>query len=269
MSETAPNPPAPPAAPADTTPKAPEISGSPPSTYTPPPEFIKGGKILGKYNSPEEVFKAYQEAEKKLGERARNPGDGTFARELADTDGVAAVLERAGLRFDDVAQRFTQTGSLEDADYAALKKQGFTRTMVDEYLAGQKVIAETQAQTTRQIVDGATQYVGGKEQLDTLLAFGRELPKHVQDTINGLLKSPDTYRDGLDMLKSRYTQKVGTPGTQVSGMPSSSSGVGFATQAELASAMKEIRSKGGQPFDDPAFKARLNATPKHILGILS
>jgi len=80
---------------------------------------------------------------------------------------------------------FAETGELSDKSYTELAKQGLDKTLVDSYIDGQKLVAET---NTKSIQDVA----GGKEEYTELVDWaGKNLSEAEQKVFNDMVDSGD------------------------------------------------------------------------------
>ncbi|WEM05528.1 head assembly [Ralstonia phage BOESR1] len=107
----------------------------------------------------EDLAKSYGELEGKLGAPNKGePGAAPNAAEGQPTDAPAqddaqAQLADKGLNLDEFSAEFAKNGDLSAESYEKLKKAGFNRTIVDQYIAGQRAIA-TQYQADIKSVAG-------------------------------------------------------------------------------------------------------------------
>jgi hypothetical protein len=109
--------------------------------------------LAGKFKTPQDLEKAYKELEKKLGGGVPTP-----------PPSIEAVLERAGVRGDEIVANYMSHGHLTNEQYEAIEKVGYTRDVVDQFLAGQAAIASTRVDVTKQAVERAMEQVGGQQQ---------------------------------------------------------------------------------------------------------
>jgi len=117
--------------------------------------------IAGKFKSQDDLVKAYEELQKKLGQpkeepkaepEAEAPEAEAEAEEAKETTGIIAV--------DKYEQEVATNGSLSDKSYAELEKAGFTRSQVDSYIQGQKAYAESLRNQVYESVGGQEAYSG-------------------------------------------------------------------------------------------------------------
>tara|TARA_R110000822_G_C15294877_1_gene491403 strand:+ start:41 stop:868 length:828 start_codon:yes stop_codon:yes gene_type:complete len=122
------------------------------------PDGTKQEEMLGgKFKSQEDLLKAYQELEKKIGQPKQEPAEAKAEENKSE----APKEEQAPSSLSVAAyeQEFVEKGSLSDTSYANLEKMGFTRTQVDQYIQGQQAYAETVRGSIYESVGGQQEYV--------------------------------------------------------------------------------------------------------------
>lgn len=264
MSQTAettpvitPSPPAAPAAPA-----APVAEAKPAIPVPPPaPPITPASELLaGKYKSVDDLVKGYKELESRLG--APKPAETPAPPPLPQT--VEEVLNLAGLKDSEVATQYLAKGELTAEQYAAFAKVGRGRGEVDAFLAGQKAMREAQELQQQQILNESAKYVGGDQQLQTLLQFAGTLPKARIDDLNARLADKNKYKGALAEILTEYKQTTGTANAApvISGSPSVASAAPFVSKVEYQKARQESAARYGNPQNDPAYIARLLATSR-------
>lgn len=209
-----------------------------------------------KFKSPEDLAKAYEELEKKLGSKTEKdettsndkpddqptPGDQTEARKVADE-----AAKKAGLDLNGLSQKFWNQGTIDDTDYSALEKAGYPKTLVDQFIAGQQAVLSQRSQSVYSTV-------GGEENYQAMIQWAGEnlKPNEIaafNKTVNG--SDMDTIMFAVRGLKAQYDGQVGyEPATQVRGQTSpKSSPVAYRSVAELEKDMGDPRYQR-----DPAFR---------------
>ena len=127
-----------------------------------------------KFKNAEELSKAYSELEKQFSGKQK---------EETKPEEVKQEVENKGL--DKFYNEFAETGALTDNSYAELAKQGLDKTLVDSYIEGQKLVADT---NTKSIQDVA----GGKERYSELVEWaGKNLSEAEQKVFNDMVDSGD------------------------------------------------------------------------------
>ena len=183
--------------------------------------------LAGKYKSPEELERAYVELQKKLG---------------APAEAAKAVVGESD--FEQMQKEFRETGALASATYESLEKRGIPRAMVDQFIAGQKAIADRQVQEVLSTIGGEQEYQSLVEWAST------NLDSEEIQTFNEEVQSGDLKRAkfAVKALAARR-QVVDKAPRRVEGRSAPSSGESFRSMAELVAAMKDPRYSR-----DPAYR---------------
>ena len=139
-------------------------------------ETDDNGLILGKFKSVEDLAASYKELEGKLGtvteedqpqteEEQTETNDTEFNAEEFYGDGLASVLEEVGIDPQEISNRFTESGEINEDDYTKLGEAGFSKQVIDTYLDGLRGgatsgedIATAQIQGIKDSVGGAVSY---------------------------------------------------------------------------------------------------------------
>lgn len=252
--------PSPPVAPAPAPAPAAEAKPAIPVPPVAPPITPASDLLAGKYKSVDDLVKGYKELESRLG--APKPAETPAPPPLPQT--VEEVLNLAGLKDTEVANQYLTKGELTAEQYAAFAKVGRGRGEVDAFLAGQKAMREAQELQQQQILNESAKYVGGDQQLQTLLQFAGTLPKARIDDLNARLADKTKYKGALAEILTEYKQTTGTANAApvISGSPSAAGPAPFASPVEYRNARKESAAKYGNPQNDPNFVARLLVTSR-------
>lgn len=95
----------------------------------------------------EELAKSYGELEGKLGgtKKDTTAADPSAAAakptDAPSQDDAQAQLEAKGLSLEEFSQEFAKNGDLSAESFEKLEKAGFSRALVDQYIAGQRALA--------------------------------------------------------------------------------------------------------------------------------
>ena len=92
--------------------------------------------ILGKFKSQEDLAEAYENLEKKLGEKQPEEQP-TETEAKGDTDSETNDVSNA---IEDAAIAYAEKGELSEANYKELEKLNITKDIVDTYIKGQEAI---------------------------------------------------------------------------------------------------------------------------------
>jgi len=231
-----------------------------------------GQLLAGKYKSVGELEKAYKELQSKLG--SREPVDNEVDNEPAEVDEEAEAeeqtqsaseiygdfvgnrLEEAGIDYNDISNRWQQSGELSDGDYKQLEGAGFTRQMVDAYLSGlQYKAAQDTALTAREVMDVKSQYGGEQGYSEMLQWAGQNLSQEEINAFNKIVNgSNDMAQVKLAVagLHSRYTAAEGREPRLLAGRSTRSAGEKYESTAQLVEAMSDPKYKS-----DPAYRRKV------------
>ena len=113
--------------------------------------------IGGKFKSQEDLLNAYQELEKKLSSNQKDVQEKPDATEAAKE--TTAQDETGSFSVTQFEQEFAENGSLSEASYAELEKNGFSKAQVDAYINGQQYYGESVKNAVYDSVGGQENYV--------------------------------------------------------------------------------------------------------------
>ena len=110
-----------------------------------------------KFKSVEDLAKSYQELEKKLGDS--QPKETEVSKDTnSNLDIAEKAVETAGLNMETLASEYAEKGELDEKSYEALEKAGIPKDYVNQFIEGQKAIADQQATSIKNMVGGADAY---------------------------------------------------------------------------------------------------------------
>ena len=191
-----------------------------------------------KFQNAEELAKAYGSLEKEFSNRDKE--------EVKPTEEVKAdEAPQTGL--DKYYEEFADKGELAETSYAELAKLGLDKTLVDSYIDGQKLVADT---NTKAIQDVA----GGKEEYTELVEWaGKNLSDAEVKVFNDMV-------DGGDIETAKFAvqgllAKSGVSTKQPSLFEGTSDRVSkdaFASVAQVTEAMNDPRYE-----TDPAYRRQV------------
>ena len=119
-----------------------------------PIEENKAEPILGKFNSQEDLIKAYQELEKKLGSN-----DKPKVEEIKQDETTVTNDEGVKVDVSKFNQEYLEKGSLSEDSYKQLDRLGFSKEDVDRYIAGQNALVETYKNKVYAVAGGEENYI--------------------------------------------------------------------------------------------------------------
>lgn len=215
-----------------------------------------------KFTDPAAMAKAYAELEAKLGQGEPTVGEDTdtdLSDELSpddveeadtgdtdgddttDDDGPATPAEA----FAALTERFTENGSFDEDDYGLAEQAGYSREMVDSYMAGQEALA---AAATHQITEAA----GGKDHMDRMFAWAKtSMPAADIDRFNAHFQGNDITSAviAMEQLKGRYEKAVGSNSKLLSGRSAGGNASdGFESWAQVTAAMSDPRYRTDKAY---------------------
>lgn len=229
--------------------------------------------LAGKYKSVEELEKAYKELQTKLGQGAKQPSAATEAdpddqEEAEESDDesestaanakeiygdfIGSRLEEANIDFTSMADRWSQTGVLQDDDYSQLEDAGFTRDMVDAYLSGLNYKAAQDSQFTAKEIAAIKEEYGGESQYSAMIQWASQnLAKEEVDAFNQVVNTQplNVAKLAIAGLHAKYTAAEGREPKLIGGKSSKASGQRFESTAQLVAAMSDPRYQA-----DPAYR---------------
>jgi hypothetical protein len=185
--------------------------------------------IFGKYKTMDEAEKAFKGLESQIGQRKTE----------APKDETKATTDLSKVDLTELKDEFVKTGKLSDAAYQKAAAKGISKADLDQYLAVQKA-------NTEKYVEDLSKAVGGREQLDKLIAWANaNLTQKQAKTVDAALQSGDLDQASLALegLNARYVAATGKDPELVGGESKGSrSGVQpFGDTDEMVRAMSDPR----------------------------
>ena len=199
-----------------------------------------------KFQSPEDMARAYSELEKKLGSRQPendlDEGEETVEDVIEEDDGSPQDT----LDLEKYSQEFFENGDLSEESINELVEQlNLPRDYIDTYLAGLNAL---QTQTEQQ----AYQLVGGQQEYQRMTQWASaNLPEPQVDAFNRAINSGDSnlIQMAIQGLNAQYRSEVGSEPRLISGESAGVTSGGFASVAQLTEAMRDPRYA-----KDPAYR---------------
>jgi hypothetical protein len=201
-----------------------------------------------KFNSVEDLAKSYAELEKKLGDNKEEEPKEDAPKEQTenDLDIAEKAVESAGLNMDSLANEYNEKGELDAKSYEALEKAGIPKDYVDQYIEGQKAIADQQATSIKDMVGGADAYA---EMSNWAADNMSEEEKTAYNTaVNS--KDIETAKLAVVGLKAKFERANGNEPNLVEGKGTITGQDGYKSWAEVTAAMSDDRYQ-----KDPAYQA--------------
>jgi len=201
-----------------------------------------------KFNSVEDLAKSYQELEKKLGDNTKEEApkvDAPKEETKNDLEIAEKAVESAGLNMENLSSEYAEKGELDAKSYEALEKAGIPKDYVDQFIEGQKAVAEQQATSIKDIVGGAESYA---EMSNWAADNMTDAEKSAYNTaVNS--KNLETAKLAVIGLKAKYEAVNGSDPKLVEGKASATGTDGYKSWAEVTTAMSDDRYQ-----KDPAYQ---------------
>jgi hypothetical protein len=189
-----------------------------------------------KFKTAEDMAKAYSSLESKLGQSKEPPESEVQETPSENPSEVAELLDSKGLDFSVFQEEYSETGTLSDDAYTALNEAGFSKPLVDSWIAGQ---------------DAMYSLAGGEEQYSQMVQWASDnLPESEIDAFNATMNTQDANMISLAVqgMVSRYRSEAEP--TLIQGSNNSEpSGGKFESTAQMTTAMRDPRYA-----TDPAYR---------------
>lgn len=229
----------------------------------------------GKFNSVEDLEKAYEAAQRKITEVSQNNGDGGTegvpnepqgdeARRSTDGSGAqdpsqnsegigsyGAVVDQAvssaGLSMEDLTSTYTSDGKLSSEQMDALEQAGFSKDLVNTYLAGLGAQVKGEETVNTELSNTVLEVVGGEKQWNAISNWASQGDPGLSEAFNSALdsKNPGLVKASAMALRASYEAVHGVePSTSTKSLGSSGSGStiqGFNSQFEMTQAIQDPR----------------------------
>jgi hypothetical protein len=218
--------------------------------------------LPSKFESPEAMAQAYASLERKLGsspsdeETQEQETSYEAVDEQADveemeqqveqqTSEVANALDSAGLDFNVFQEEYAENGELSDDAYDALEDAGFSRSLVDSWIAGQEALAGSVQASVYSIAGGEEGY------MDMVSWAAENLSQQEITAFNANVDSgdPALTQFAVQGLYARYRSEGTSEPSLIQGQASNNQGGAFNSAAELTAAMSDPRY-----HKDPAYR---------------
>ena len=122
-------------------------------------------KILGKFDTQEDLAKAYEELESKLGSKVEKPKPTDQGLEIDQA--AEKVVESAGLDMQSLEDEYAEHGELKEDSLKKLESVGISKDIVSNYIEGQKAVAQ-------QIENDIKSIAGGNEGYSKMIAWAKD-----------------------------------------------------------------------------------------------
>ncbi len=230
-----------------------------------PSEKGEQAKRPEKFKTDQDVYKAYAELEKKLGEQSKEIGElrgnkKAPAEAITDDKGLTITpaeeaLAKKGISMADLETEFSANKGLKDETYKRLEEVGFNKADVDGYIAEKIRLGELESD--KFAADVLKQANLKADQIADLKEWaGKNLSKDELELFNETVKSGNAKKAAavLKMVDTQYRQSVGREGSMIHGGAAGSAVLGYASDAEM------LKDMGSPDYNnDPAYRAKVQA----------
>ena len=192
-----------------------------------------------KFESPEEMAKAYKALQQKMSKPKAEKKESAKTEEASAPEATTGAIE-------DARSEFAESGELSDKAFDALEKAGLPRSFVEQYIAGQQAMSVQQAATIQESIGGAGNYEAMSEWASENLADGD------LDAFNDIVEGPsvEQARVAVKGLYAQFQAAGGKGPALVQGSTSGDAGVKpFGSTAQVTEAMRDPRYAS-----DPAYR---------------
>lgn len=187
-----------------------------------------------KFQSPEEMAKAYGELEKKASSKPKQ----AKTEQPTETNQLGESISAA-------TEEFTESGELSEATFEALEKAGLPREFVETYLQGQGAIVDNQTSQVMETVGGQGNYEAMAEWAAENISE-TELEAYNQVVESGSIEQATMAVRGLF---AQFSAAGGKPPNLIQGNTTGSSVKPFNSAAQVTEAMRDRRYQ-----TDPAYR---------------
>ena len=202
-------------------------------------------KILGKFETQDDLIKSYQELEKKIS--APKAEDKGLEIEAKAEEAVA----QAGLDMSALQTEYDDNGELSQNSIDKLTAVGIDKNIIDAYIDGQTALA----QNIEADIKGA---VGGNDQYKNMMVWAKEnLSTEEVTAYNNTVNSRDVASVKLAVTGLKARMDAGREPSLVQGEASTSTG-GYESWAQVTQAMADPKYA-----KDPAYQAEVQSKLKN------
>jgi hypothetical protein len=187
-----------------------------------------------KFQSPEDLAKAYSELEKK----------GSTSKKASKEEAPAEPTEMSSA-IETATSEFMESGELSDNTFETLEKAGLPRDIVEAYMAGQGALVDSQVAQVKETIGGEGNYEAMAEWAAENLAE-EELAAYNEVVENGTVEQA---RMAVRGLFAQFKAGGGKAPTLMQGATQGSGVKPFGSAAQVTEAMRDPRYK-----NDPAYR---------------
>ena len=215
-----------------------------------------------KFKSAEDMAKAYDNLEKKMGAGAEDvqeeePQTEEATEEQAD-DEPKEDIDNNNVIAEASKEFFESDGALSDETYEKLAKAGLSKEIVDSYAAGQKALMDSQEGDIKSVTNGEWDAMADWA---TNNLSPQEIETFDQMVTQG---SVDQAKLAVKGVYAQYRAENGSGPRLVQGAVSGSSTIPFKSNQELARAMSNPKYKSGDKAYHEEIDRRIAVSQNYI-----
>ena len=179
-------------------------------------------KLAGKYESAEELEKAYIELQKKLGDKEETSEEPKAEEETEETEETPDENPTVAL-INEASDEYWANGNKLSPETLDKFKQMSSQDLVNAYIEMVKdnpPQANQEADVTQAQINQIQNSVGGENQYQKLMQWaGTNLPENEINAFDGLINTGnvDAIQLGVQALKSKYDEANGYEGRMLTG----------------------------------------------------
>lgn len=214
--------------------------------------------IGGKFKSQDDLLKAYNELQKKMGQDAPDEEEDASAEPVEATEEGSDEEEKPQIdehvkSFVEISQRFDANGGLTEDDVATLSAMD-SKQLVETYFKYHALQTKRaqQEQATQAQLKSIRDSVGGDEAYAEMITWASENLEPAEiEQFNAVVNTNNAaaLRFAVDSLNNKFRAQEGYEAPLVTGKKAASKGKVFRSQAELARAISDPRYQS-----DPAYR---------------
>jgi hypothetical protein len=198
-----------------------------------------------KFNSPDELARAYSELESKLGHRGNSiENNNEQNNQPQEQEQDVPNVNQLPPDFSKFGQEYMAQGALSEESYKALEQKGIPKDVVNAYIAGQQAIQEREVNTVMNDI-------GGTENFQALSKWAADnLSQTELDAYNSMVMGGNVQqaRMAVKGLYAQYSASTSQPNLLGGVAGRSSGGDGFRSTSEVVQAMKDPRYSSDEAY---------------------
>jgi hypothetical protein len=191
---------------------------------------------------------------------AENLSEGDKSKEMTEaTKEAEKALEANGLNINDYFSEYDSAGELSEKSYADLEKAGFSKAVVDTYIAGAKAL---QVQSENEVLKNAG--IKDRQEYGVMMEWAKSnLSTEQKDSFNAAVNSGDKEKASLaiEAMKARFDRAYGREPNLVHGGDKGSP-ESFGSTAEMVKAMSDSRYATDEAYRQQVARKLMNS--KHL-----